>query len=73
MERLCHVNVKKVNHHSSLLSLERLMVHYKNHISLIDIITKRGQNGMVDYKNHFGHDADEIVNKRGKVESYINF
>ena len=71
--KLCHVNVKKVKHHSCFHSLERKMVHYKKHISLIDIITKRGQNGMVDYQNHFGHDAVEIVNKRGKIESYINF
>ena len=44
-----YVDVKSVNHHSSFASLESGMVHFKNPISLDDIITKRGESGMVDY------------------------
>ena len=35
-------------------TVESGMVHYKNHICHNDIITKRGQNGIEDYKNHIG-------------------
>ena len=39
---------------SSLIILESGMVHYKNCIGLNDIITKRGQNGMIYYKKSYG-------------------
>ena len=59
-----YVDVKSVNHHSSFASLESGMVHFKNRISIDDIITKRGKIGMVDYKNHIG--VDDIITKRGE-------
>ena len=65
-----YVNVKRVNHHSSFASLKSGMVHYKNRIGLNGIITKRGKNGMVDYKNHLSID---MITKRGKngIKHYV--
>ena len=56
-----YVDVKRVNHHSSFVSLESGMEHFKNRIGLGDDM--KGQNGMIDYKNHIGH--DDIFTKRG--------
>ena len=36
-------------YHSSFASIESVMVHFKNHIGVDDIITKRGESGIVDY------------------------
>ena len=46
-----YVDVKRVNQHSSFVSLEIGIVHYKNCIGLNDFINKRGQKGMWDKKN----------------------
>ncbi len=39
-------------YHSSFASIESGMVHYKNHIDHDDIITKRGENGIIDYLSY---------------------
>ena len=66
--------VKRVNHYSSFVALESGIVHYKNRISLDDIITKKGKIGMVDYKNHFGLDEWWYhYQERGKWNHTLRF
>jgi len=64
MEDFRNIDIKNVYHDSSFALIESRILHFKCHISVEDIFTKRGKIEILHFKNRIG--VEDIFTKRGE-------